>query len=169
MYFLCGVWSILLRYLKCLQTNFVLKCWCLWSSTVTRGAFLSDEWSCLVLWPYGQFGLNEGSPSGCISARPLFLCWKTKKKRQKQLKTINTNDLNQTQSEKCNILLVKFLNSVSCGGRDWPQIIWWRFVVKPTARKQLHKKYCNISHYDTSCISFMSEFLILLIPIILYY
>lgn len=122
-----------LRCLKCTvviprmsQNIFVLN-WksltryrCLWCAAVTREAFLSEVvWCCTrtdrsVRMP--SRGFDESFPSGCISARCHFLCFKKKKgPRQKHPKTAKVNYVHWTREKKCNILLVKFPRTVSCG------------------------------------------------------
>lgn len=93
---------------------------CLWCAAVTREAFLSEViWCCTrtdrsVRMP--SRGFDESFPSGCISARCHFLCFKKKKSpRQKHPKTAKANYVHWTREKKCNILLVKFPRTVSCG------------------------------------------------------
>lgn len=94
---------------------------CLWCAAVTREAFLSEVvWRCTrtdrsVRMP--SRGFDESFPSGCISARGHFLCFKKKKKspRQKHPKTAKANYVHWTREKKCNILLVKFPRTVSRG------------------------------------------------------
>lgn len=102
---------------------------CLWCAAVTREAFLSEVVRCCtradrsVRMP--SRGFDESFPSGCISARGHFLCFKKKKSpRQKHPKTAKANYVHWTREKKCNILLLPRRKS-DCG-----PMIWWWFVVQ---------------------------------------